>query len=62
MSKCTRPIDMKDGKYVTCGKPAKYEVGMWLVCEDCKPIADSYSKYKPLEGEVNEEACIREHA
>jgi hypothetical protein len=41
---CTRPIGMKNGKYVECGKPAKYIVGMWQVCEDCKNIADYYTK------------------
>ncbi len=54
MDKCTRPIDMKDGKYVLCGNSAVYEVGMWDVCEECKPIADSYSKYAPSEEETDE--------
>lgn len=54
MDKCTRPLDMKDGKYVLCGKPANYCVGSWDVCENCKPIADYYTKKYALKGEVNE--------
>ena len=55
MDKCTRPLDMQDGKYVLCGNPAKYSVGSWDVCEQCKPVADYYTKKYALEGEVNEE-------
>jgi len=44
MTKCTRPVEMKDGKYVLCGGEAKYTIGMWDVCEECKPVADYYRK------------------
>jgi len=44
MQKCTRPIGMLDGKYVRCGNPAKYTIGSWQVCEECRPIADYYKK------------------
>ncbi|KKM86036.1 hypothetical protein LCGC14_1283000 [marine sediment metagenome] len=56
MDKCTRPISMKAGIYLLCGRPAKYTVGAWDVCEKCKPVADYYTKkYAEIEGEVNEE-------
>ena len=56
MDKCTRPISMKAGIYLLCGRPAKYAVGSWDVCEQCKPVADYYTKkYAEIEGEVNEE-------
>jgi len=44
MDKCTRPLGMKDGRYVKCGKEAKYTIGMWDVCEECKPVADFYKE------------------
>ncbi len=48
MDKCTRPVGFKNGKYILCGGKAKYTVGMWDVCEGCKPEADEYTrKYAP---------------
>ena len=41
---CTRPVGMKNGKYIKCNKLAKYVVGMWHVCENCKLIADYYTE------------------
>ena len=46
---------MKAGIYLLCGRPAKYIVGAWDVCENCKPIADYYTKkYAEIEGETDE--------
>jgi len=57
MDKCTRPVGMKNGKYVLCGGEAKFVVGSWRVCISCKPIADYYtSKYAP-KGALNESRC-----
>ena len=53
MDKCTRPISMKDGKYILCGNESKYTVGGWDVCEDCKPIADYYTKKYALKEEFD---------
>ena len=52
---CTRPVDMKDGRYILCGKPAEYIIGAWFVCRDCKPVADYYTK-KYCKGEGNDQA------
>jgi len=51
---CSRPIGMKNGKYVKCGKPAKYKVGFWYVCEECKKIADYYTEKYNSNGEYDD--------
>lgn len=54
MAKCTRPVDLKNGKYVLCGRPAIFVVGSWKVCPKCKPIADYYARIYAPEGALNE--------
>lgn len=54
MDKCTRPVKMIQGKYVLCGDPAKYCIGSWDVCENCKSIADYYTKKYAVKGETDE--------
>lgn len=54
MDKCTRPVDLKNGRYVLCGRPAIFVVGSWKVCPRCKPIADYYTRRYAPKGALNE--------
>ena len=61
MDTCTKPVDLKNGKYVLCGRPAIFVVGSWKVCPRCKPIADYYARKYAVEEDLDERKCIRTH-